>query len=310
MAAILSTTAAQHVASLSKEKGKQSLLKHLGWQPFNAELAMRHDIHLDFLYECLMFAVEKGFSWDQVCAAVDFSEQLLQESIGKSLPDTLEIFKQKSEELGFVLATRNYKVYAEYVFLTFMRQYRLFQYVFTHDRESRVPNVQLEIHTPPSSCSEALKTAKEKRIWEYNQKYEAVQQRERDCAEQRAAKREIQAAEAGKQKEQMMKKITESQEQQPLNKEKVGEIIREVLQAHTSALLDKMKNNINDMKEDLELKLEKTSIPRPANMGQPPRFNTKPKTPAVTPVRKPKSPKEDRKKSAGSSRSRSRASKS
>ncbi|XP_033738398.1 uncharacterized protein C8orf74 homolog [Pecten maximus] len=310
MAATLSTTAAQHVASLSKEQGKQCLLKHLGWQPFNAELAMRQDIHLDFLYECLMFTVEKGFPWDQVCAAVDFSEQLLQESIGKSLPETLEIFQEISDDLVFILATRNYKIYAEHVFLTFMRHYKLFQYVFAHDRESQVPNVPLEIHTPPSSCSEALKTAKEKRIWEYNQKYEAVEQRERECAERRAAKRETQAVEAGQQKEQVVEKISENQQQQPLNKEKVGEIIREVLQAHTSAIVEKMKSNISDMKEDLELKLEKTSIPRPPNMGQPPRFNTKPKTPAVTPVRKPKSPKEDRKKSGGSSRSRSRASKS
>ncbi|XP_021373463.1 uncharacterized protein C8orf74 homolog isoform X2 [Mizuhopecten yessoensis] len=267
MATTLSTTAAQHVASLSKEQGKQCLLKHLGWQPFNPELAMRQDIHLDFLHDCLMFAVEKGFSWDQVCVAVEFSEQLLQESIGKSLPDTLELFKQKSEDLGFVLASRNYKVYAEYVFLTFMRHYRLFQFVFTHDRESEVPNVQLEIHTPPSSCSEALKTAKEKRIWEYNQKYEAVEQKERDCAEQRVAKREKQAAEAIQQKEQIIKTVTDTQQQQPLNKEKVGEIIREVLQAHTSAMVEKIKGNVTDMKESLELKLEKTSIPRPPNMG-------------------------------------------
>ncbi|XP_069127314.1 uncharacterized protein C8orf74 homolog isoform X2 [Argopecten irradians] len=268
MAAVLSTTAAQHVASLSKEQGKQCLLKHLGWKPFDAEMAMRDDIHLDFLYECLMFTVEKGFPWEQVCAAVDFSETLLQESIGKSLPETLEIFKQKSEDLGFILAARNYKIYAEHVFLTFMRHYNLFQFVFTNNRESQNPNVKLEILTPPSSCSEALNAAKEKRIWEYNHKYEAVEQKERECAEKRAAKRDMQATEASQQKEQVIKKISENQQQQPLNKEKVGEIIREVLQAHTSAMVEKIKTNINDMREDLELKLEKTSIPRPPNMDQ------------------------------------------
>ena len=45
-------------------------------------------------------------------------------------------------------------------------------------------------------------------------------------------------------------------------------IIQEVTTAYSLAATETMKANINDLKEDLEHKLEKTSLPRPQVLGK------------------------------------------
>ena len=45
-------------------------------------------------------------------------------------------------------------------------------------------------------------------------------------------------------------------------------IIQEVTTAYSQAATETMKANINDLKEDLEHKLEKTSLPRPQALGK------------------------------------------
>ena len=43
---------------------------------------MRSSIHLDFQYDTLQFASEKGFSWDKVIVAMEFADSLIQEIKG------------------------------------------------------------------------------------------------------------------------------------------------------------------------------------------------------------------------------------
>ena len=43
---------------------------------------MQRSIHLDFLYDNIMFAVSKGFSWDKVVTVFEFASELLIEIKG------------------------------------------------------------------------------------------------------------------------------------------------------------------------------------------------------------------------------------
>jgi len=76
--------------TFQKPRGRQCLAQHLGWTAFDEELDMRTAIHLDFLYDNLMFAVEKGFTWDEVCIVFQTSDQLLMESMG-NVPYTAHV---------------------------------------------------------------------------------------------------------------------------------------------------------------------------------------------------------------------------
>ena len=58
------------------------LLEFLKWDLFDEDKDMQRSIHLDFLYDNLMFAVNKGFSWDKVVTVFDFGSELLSEIKG------------------------------------------------------------------------------------------------------------------------------------------------------------------------------------------------------------------------------------
>jgi len=68
------------------------------------------------------------------------------------------LFKLKTVDLGFLLEERNCRLYVEYLFLTFMRHFKLFEFVFTRPREKQVPHLHLQVESP--TPSEPMKTAK------------------------------------------------------------------------------------------------------------------------------------------------------
>ena len=49
----------------------------LDWPPFDEDKCMQQSIHLDFLYDSLMFVVEKGFCWEKAANVVLFADRIL-----------------------------------------------------------------------------------------------------------------------------------------------------------------------------------------------------------------------------------------
>lgn len=47
----------------------------------------------------------------------------------------------------------------------------------------------------------------------------------------------------------------------------MGELIQEIIGSYSSLVVEKVKCNIADVKEDLEFKLARTSLPRPQALG-------------------------------------------
>ena len=58
-------------------------------------------------------------------------------------------------------------MYTDFVFSTFMRHYRLFQYVFTQERDEQIPHVTVDVQVPPDP--QDMKTAKSSEVWDYEQ---------------------------------------------------------------------------------------------------------------------------------------------
>ncbi|XP_062572657.1 uncharacterized protein C8orf74 homolog [Saccostrea cucullata] len=302
MAVTLSESIVKNISALSKDEGKEFLAKQLGLKCLQDDENLRNAIYTDFLYDNLMYAVEKGFTWKQVCTVVTFCDGILKDSEGKDLTESLQFLKLQSFELADILGERNFPIYTDYVFLTFLRHFKLFKYVFSKDRDILKPNVALTIETPEDPGD--MKTSKPEAVWEYERQYEDIQRIEAEQANKRLEEQAKTLEAAEKQTKERIDKV--SHVQTPLTKEKVSELIGEVISSYSSLLVEKVKCNIKDIQEDLEFKLERTSLPRPQALGPPPRFNLKPKTPVPTPKKTPpKSPKNGRKKS-GNSRPRSR----
>lgn len=302
MAVTLSDLAVKSISNLPKNEGKEFLASQLKLACLEDDDNLRNAIYVDFLYDNLMFAVEKGFTWRQVCTVVTFCDGILKDSKDKDITDALQFLKLQSFELADVLGQRNFPIYTDFVFQTYLRHFKLFKYVFTKERDILKPTVSLRVETPTDPGN--MKQSKPEIVWEYEKQYESIQREEAEYANKRFEEKAKTLETAEKQAKERLERI--SQVQEPLSKEKVGELIQEIIGSYSSLVVEKVKCNIADIQEDLEFKLARTSLPRPQALGPPPRFNLKPKTPVPTPKKTPpKSPKNERKKSANS-RSKSR----
>lgn len=67
---------------LQKNEGKAFLASQLKLTCLEDDDNLRNAIYVDFLYDNLMFTVEKGFTWRQVCTVVTFCDGILKDSKG------------------------------------------------------------------------------------------------------------------------------------------------------------------------------------------------------------------------------------
>jgi hypothetical protein len=61
------------------------------------------------------------------------------------LPHAVHVYRETSQQLSGVLGARNYTVYTDFVFSTLMAHFRLYQYVFTKDRNQQTPGLGLKV---------------------------------------------------------------------------------------------------------------------------------------------------------------------
>ena len=134
----------------------------------------------------------------------------------------MKFIQSQSSEFGIVLGERNFKVYMDFLFSTFLQHFKLFQFVFTNDREKQVPNVQLEVIPP--KASESMKEAKEIQVWEYQQNYQELQRKETEKQNERLLKKDKIIIETDKKTEDMIKSI-ENKKGEQFTKEVSSKII-------------------------------------------------------------------------------------
>lgn len=134
----------------------------------------------------------------------------------------MKFIQSQSSEFGIELGERNFKVYMDFLFSTFLQHFKLFQFVFTKDREKQVPNVQLEVIPP--KASESMKEAKEIQVWEYQQNYQELQRKETEKQNERLLKKDKIIIETDKKTEDMIKSI-ENKKGEQFTKEVSSKII-------------------------------------------------------------------------------------
>ena len=99
--------------------------------------------------------------------------------IGKSMVEATAIYKDLALNCG--MDNRNLAVFTDYFFTTFMQHYRLYQYVFTFERDlSRfVTQVAVEAPIPPGE----LRLGKSPSLHEYDQKLMGIQAKRTEVKE-------------------------------------------------------------------------------------------------------------------------------
>ncbi|XP_045160414.1 uncharacterized protein C8orf74 homolog [Mercenaria mercenaria] len=284
--ATITSKSVEYLSSLPKVQGRLALAHKLGWPPFNEDQNMQESIKLDFLFDGMNFAVEKGFPWNKVAFVVMFAEKLTQEiQKCQKITDILGFYNSQASELIQTLGEREYKIYSSFIFETILPHFKLYKLVFTTPRAEQIPNYPIALEPPFDA--KTLKETKPLKVWEYEKKIKEVEVKEEEREKERLAEKEKKLSKLETESADALKKVV--QVETPLDKETVGSIIEEVMKQYTMSATENMKFEIEKLRDDLEFKLEKTSMPRPQVLGPPPRYNIK--SVKMPSSKMPKSPK-------------------
>lgn len=273
---------AQQIVSAEETQGKCLLshLLHLG--PYLEERNLQRSVQVDFLYDHLTFAAKKGFPWDHVCDVVQFAQEFLATATDNSITNAIHLYQAQSINLLMEIGERNYKLYTDFLFSTFFTHFQLYKYIMSHPRHEIIPQLSMEVQppVPPPQLNEA----KELSIWEYEQKLEVLNTVEFELLKQRLQHQEAKEEKAAASKEAIRSKVEESPT--PFTKLAMGEMMQSLMVDCAKETGKALTTSITELRQDLDIKLQKTVLPRPAVLGPPPRY--KPKSP-IQALLKPRS---------------------
>nr|XP_006816643.1 PREDICTED: uncharacterized protein C8orf74 homolog [Saccoglossus kowalevskii] len=185
----LTTDQAKRIADLPKQSARLKLAKYLKWKmdEFDEELNMRESILLDYYYDNIIFAVNQGFPWSQVCEIFQLSKEIHKETKGLALLDAIKLYTIISQKYSSTVGENNLKIFTTYFFQTFMQHYKLYQFVFTNEREPMITQYKLHVNTP-SECL-PFKQGKEFLVWDYEKKIHDMEVKDREKKEEILKKR-------------------------------------------------------------------------------------------------------------------------
>ncbi|XP_071953517.1 uncharacterized protein C8orf74 homolog [Antedon mediterranea] len=268
----LTTQSVSKIVSLPKEGGQMVLADYLG---YNAEdfLKLKNSILLDFHYNNLMLAVDSGFSLQHSTEMFKLGQEMLQECTGVELPQAIEIYQEKVLHLSNSIEHEKLKLFTNHFFGTFMKHYRLYQFVLTQGQEPMSSEVNVHV-IPPVECQQ-LKDAKILNIWEYEQKLNILERDEENCKTTLNKQKQEEEYERESQKHNQF-----TVDSSVLNREIISEMIKRASEAESTYEEKLLKLEVEEAHEDLDYYLQKTALPRPAVLGAPPRTKDPPKLPS------------------------------
>ncbi|XP_071483750.1 uncharacterized protein C8orf74 homolog [Diadema antillarum] len=276
MAADISVEDAKTVANLQRADGRSKLGELLGWEMigFDEDAQMRESILLDFLYESLMYGVQKGFPWSQVCSVLRMAAEFHQGTVGQPLSSAVRIYRELSQKFlsDGQMSESNLRLFTSHLFETYLAHYHLYQVVFTTEREPLTVRQHLVVMQPPVPFP--LDEGKPFNTWEYQRRLEEIE------GEETSRKETLKSQEEGilKELEGGSLPFSELKEQALLlNREQISQLIEDASRNHANQTEKLLQTRVEERHEDLAFYLEKTALPRPEHLGPPPRTKSPPR---------------------------------
>ncbi|KAM4837130.1 uncharacterized protein C8orf74 homolog [Thomomys bottae] len=275
--ALLTPQGMKEVFQFQKREGREHLRKLLNWEEFDELRDARRSILLDTLYESVIFAVGKGFPWVEVVQAVKFTEELLRETTGRSITEAVTILGEKLRDYQRQFNTTHLLALCDYFHNTFIRHYKLYQYVLGQDQELNLTVTRLEVCSPPQPLPLAQGTDRDQ--WRHEQ-----QVAELDTAEVQKRTDILLLKEAlNLEQTQMLQSAFESPEEalQPrktLRREVLEHLVSEAIHIQIACLQELLQHEVQVAFDILDLRLQKKTLNLnaplsllPSNLGPAPR---------------------------------------
>ncbi|XP_078255567.1 uncharacterized protein C8orf74-like isoform X2 [Rhinoraja longicauda] len=243
---------------LQKEDGRQLLTKLLNWDDFDEERDLKPGILLDYLYNTIIFAAEKGFPWPSVAAAAGFSHELLCETKGKTIQEAIGKLWDKCEKYQNKLNSNYLQHLANYLLVTFFKHYHLYQFVLCKDREVDQTIHELEVHVPQEIPP--LKNGTDVELWNYQQQLAKLSEAEAQLRNDMSVFREARLL---KNEREMNKFYMDLrfQNKEMIEKTDLEEIVKAAYEIQMAATSEILQKQVETTFQILDLKLQKITTP-------------------------------------------------
>ncbi|XP_012663169.1 uncharacterized protein C8orf74 homolog [Otolemur garnettii] len=278
--ALLTPQGMKEVFQFQKPKGREHLRKLLNWEEFDELRDSRQSILLDTLYDSVIFAVGKGFPWSQVAQVVKFTEELLRETKGCSITEAVTILANKLRDYQSQFNTSHLLALCDYFHNTFIRHYKLFQYVLGQKQEVNLTVAHLEVCAPPQPLP--LAEGKDREVWKQEQQVAELEVAEAQKRSSRLLLQETLRLE----QERLLRKAFQVSPRRPsrgLVRQDLENLIGKAIHIQIECLKELLQHEIQITFDILDLKLQKktlnlnTSIPFPPSIMDHPAQEESPK---------------------------------
>ncbi|XP_051017004.1 uncharacterized protein C8orf74 homolog [Acomys russatus] len=259
--ALLTPQGVKEVFQFQKPKGREHLRRLLNWEEFDELRDARRSILLDTLYDSIIFAVGKGFPWVEVVQVVKFTEELLKETKGCSITEAVTILGTKLRVYQKQFNVTHLLALCDYFHNTFIRHYRLYQYVLSQDQEVNLTVTHVEMCAPPQPLP--LTEGIDRHVWQHEQQVAELSTAEvQKRANVLLLKETLHLEQAH-----MLQKAFEVQEApmqlQPrptLRREALEHLVREAIRIQIACLQELLQYEIQAAFDILDLRLQKKTL--------------------------------------------------
>ncbi|XP_007466204.1 PREDICTED: uncharacterized protein C8orf74 homolog [Lipotes vexillifer] len=253
--ALLTPQGVKKVFQSQKPEGREHLRRLLNWEELDELRDSRRSILLDTLYESIIFAVGKGFPWVEVAQMVKFTEELLKETKGCSITEAVTILGSKLRDHQGRLNATHLLAQCDYLHNTFIRHYKLYQYVLGQDQDVKLTVTHVEVYVPPQPLP--LAAGKDQAVWKHEQRVVELSAAE---VQKRAYMLQLKEALQLEQKHllrEMLPELPRWQHQVP-KREELENLINEAIHIQIECLKELLQYEIQITFDILDLKLQKT----------------------------------------------------
>ncbi|XP_009210777.3 uncharacterized protein C8orf74 homolog [Papio anubis] len=249
-------------------QGRERLRRLLNWEEFDEQRDSRRSILLDTLYDSIIFAVGKGFPWVQVAQVVKFTEELLRETKGCSITEAVTILGNKLRDYQDHFNTTHLLALCDYFHHTFIRHYKLYQYVLGQDQQVSLTVAHLEVCMPPQPLP--LAEGMDRDLWTHRQQVVALTEAE---AQKRADVLLLKETLLLELESSLQKVFTAAAPAQPgrvLERQELESLVRQVIHIQMELLQELLQCKIQNTFAILDLKLQKKTLNLNAPTPNPP----------------------------------------
>ncbi|KAK3563714.1 hypothetical protein QTP86_034443, partial [Hemibagrus guttatus] len=266
--------------SFQRDEGIVRLSSCFQWREFEGD-DQRQYLHQEFVYENVMYSVQRGLPWAAVVQIANLCKELLPELRGLEKSEALSLIQTRLSQCHPQLPSSHHTTMYNFMVQTYIHHQCLYQAFLKKEANLKCMHSHLEIHVPPHPLP--LSEGTDLGVWE---KQQAL--KELNAAEA------VKIAEIHRLKEQAEAQIMEKLQvslgdlslEDRLDKQALESMVRSSLQSEADMVKEILIKEIRAVQELLEIRLSQTALQGAGRSSYASSFSQKDSTSSSTKTKK------------------------